>query len=314
MRRGQWWLAGVAATALLVGACDANDARQESTSSPAVTEQASSGSTASRSVADAAGQRAAPLAPGVSGGEPATNAAPLPATDRKIIFNVFLDLQMKDVQSGFERISQLAEANGGLVADSNVRQEGSERRATITVRVPTDRYQDVLGHIRGLAVKVDSERSTANDITEEFTDLQSRQRNLEATEQQLLVFLGQAKNVQEVLQVQDRLNSTRAEIERIKGRIAMLTRLSDLATIQTQLRPETAALTKASETGPLDALRSGWEASLAVVGGIAIALLATAAFSWWLLPLIPLAVWLLRREQRRRAEARPTPSTPTAAS
>jgi hypothetical protein len=306
-----WWPVIVAAFAVLVVACGGESANESA--APATSEQ--SQSVAATAAGDQAAARqavgGATGAAASSGGAPAngtTNAAPS-TTDRKLVFNVSLDLVMKDVQDGFQRIGQIAEGNGGLVADSNFRQEGDQRRATITIRVPTSRYQDVLAQIRGLAVKVDSERASANDVTEEYTDLQSRQRNLEATEQQLLVLLGQAKNVQEVLTVQDRVNSTRAEIERVKGRINLLTRLTNLATIQAQLRPEAApAVKEEPKHGPLEALREGWEASLTVVGGIALAALTVVAFSWWLVPLAALAVWVFRREQRRRAATQHVPA------
>ena len=285
MKRARWWLAPVWAAALLVACAYGAD---QSSRSAAPDESRESGGTVAS--APAAGDTKA----GAAGQQPAAGA-PLPAGERKIIANVFLDLAMKEVQSGFERIGAIAEANGGLVAESSVRQEGEQRRASITVRVPVSRYQDVLGQIRGLATKVESERSNANDVTEEYTDLQSRVRNLEATEAQLLVFLGQAKNIQEVLQVQDRLNSTRAEIERVKGRIALLSRLTELATIQAQLRPEGGPAVNAPRGGPAEALQRGWDASTAVLGLALYVVLQVAAFSWWLVPFALLGGWLLRR-------------------
>jgi hypothetical protein len=311
MRRIHWWVIPIVALVVLGAGCGGLAGDDKEAGAPAMSEEARS--VAGTAAADQATARQAAPATNGAGGQ-ATTAAPNPAqsiADRKLIFNVSLDLEMKDVQDGFQRIGQIAESNGGLVADSNFRQEGDQRRATITIRVPTSRYQDVLAQIRGLAVKVQSERASANDVTEEYTDLQSRQRNLEATEQQLLVLLGQAKNVQEILTVQDRINSTRAEIERVKGRINLLTRLTDLATIQAQLRPEAAPAVKEPTRGPLDALRAGWEASLAVVGAVALGALTALAFSWWLLPLAALALWLVRREQRRRvAEQVPAEGTP----
>ena len=305
MKRARTLLAGLVGMALLVVACS----REENKASAPVEHRAQSGGApsvaasvaADRAAGDAQSREAAaPAAQGQSG-------APLPGSERKVISNVFLDLVMKDVQSGFERIGAIAEANGGLVAESNVRREGDEQRATITIRVPAGRYQDVLGQIRGLAVRVESERANANDVTEEYTDLQSRQRNLEAAEAQLLVLLGQAKNIQEVLQVQDRLNSTRAEIERVKGRINLLTRLTDLATIQAQLRPESASVHRDADGGLLAALERGWNASTVVLGSVLVAVLTAAAFSWWLLPLAALAAWIARRELRRRGATQHVP-------
>ena len=211
------------------------------------------------------------------------------------------------MQSAFERVSAVAESSGGIVADANIRQEGENRRASITIRVPSSRYQDALNQLRGLAVTVDSERINANDVTEEFTDLQSRQRNLEATEQQLLTFLGQARNVTEVMQVQERLTATRGEIEKVRGRINLLGRLTELATIQVQLRPEVgpAANAPGLAASPTAAFERGWDASVAVLRGALIAVLTIAGFAWWLLPLVALSVWLLRRRTTPAAPAAP---------
>lgn len=303
MKRSGWcWLALASAMVLAV-ACSRGEGDTDEAASPS-TEQAA------RAVAgdavpvprDAAGEQR--NAASTAGGAPANAQSSGQVSDRKLVINVSLDLVMSDVQSGFERIGQVAEANGGLVADSTMRQDAEgNRRATITVRVPVARSQQALAQIRDVAVEVESERSSANDVTEEYTDLEARQRNLEASEQQLLTLLSQAKNVQEVLLVQDRLTSTRSEIERIKGRLNLLTRLTDLATIQAQLRAEPVAAADGG-SGPLAALQRGWQTSLDVVGGIALGGLTAAAFSWWLLPIVVLAAWLVRRGLRRRGERR----------
>lgn len=313
MKRGAWILVGLLGMVAVIAACGTeSDKKSESTAAGAppmafgtaaagVAETARKAGSTDAVVPAQAGQAQAASVPATGGQGGA--AQQLPGLERRIVYNVFLDLTAKDVQAGFERIATIAETNGGLVAESSVRQENDQRRASITIRVPSVRYQDVMKQIKSLDVKVESERSTGNDVTEEYTDLQSRQRNLEATEQQLLVFLGQAKSIQDVLQVQDRLNAVRADIERVKGRINLLTRLSDLATIQVQLRPEPAmtAPPKKEPAGAFAALRRGWEASTELLGRVAVATLTVVAFSWWLLPLLALGLWVARREQRRRA-------------
>ncbi|MGD9891639.1 MAG: DUF4349 domain-containing protein [Dehalococcoidia bacterium] len=297
MKRMQWLLSGLVVLTILAGACSSESADDGAISS---TEEALPAIAADM---PAARQNAAATGGSAPAAAPDSAASSSQVADRKLMINATLDLVLDDVQSGFERIGAIAQANGGLVADSTMRQDSSgNRHAMITVRVSAGRTQETLAQIRDLAVKVESERSSANDVTEEYTDLEARQRNLAASEQQLLALLAQAKNVQEVLQVQDRLTSTRAEIERIKGRINLLTRLTDLATIQAQLRSEPASAADAG-TGPLDALARGWQTSLEVVGGIALAGLTALAFSWWLLPLIAVAAWIVRREVRRRGAA-----------
>jgi hypothetical protein len=314
MRR-MGWLGGLLGVALIV-ACGGKEANLDQRAEPAAR---TADGTAARTTGDRAAPPDAPAAVAAAAAPaPAREAprtaesggAPTQTTDRKIIHTLFLDLVVKDVQAEFQKIALIAEQSGGFVAESSLRQENNQRRASITIRVPAGRHQDVLSQIRGLATKVESERATANDITEEFTDLESRRRNLEAAEQQLLVFLGQAKTIQEVLQVQDRLNSTRAEIERIRGRQNLLNRLSELATIQIQLRPEAAPAKADVGGGPSAALRRGWEASTELLGGVALGLLTAAAFSWWLVPVVLVVAWLARRTLRRAGRPGPPPPAP----
>jgi hypothetical protein len=297
-------LIGLAAAMVLIAACGGERVGKEAGSAAvrgasAVPEAVPPQPAGQVSTADTA-RSAAPAA----GGEAAQGAAP--TLDRKIVVNVFLDLTLKDVAAGFQRVAAIAAANGGLVADASLRQEGKETRATVTVRVPTERVQTALAQIRELGA-VASERTTTRDVTEEYTDVEARLRTLAATEQQLLVLLGQAKSIAEVLQVQDRLTAVRAEIERLQGRQNLLNRLSDLATIQVQLRPEEPAEARAGDGSPLAALRRGWEASLAVLGVVGGGLLTALAFSWWLAPLLVIGLWLARRALRARAAARPAP-------
>jgi hypothetical protein len=141
-----------------------------------------------------------------------------------------------------------------------------------------------------------SSASNASDVTEDYSDLTARLRNLEATETQLLTFLTQARNVGEVLQVQDRLNNVRNEIERTKGRMNLLDKLSDLSTITVNLRPVVAGSGADNGGGThLGAeITKAWEDSLDFLGGIATGVITVIVFVWWLpFLLVPAyAAWL----------------------
>lgn len=242
---------------------------------------------------------AAPPAP-VSGAGTAQGAPASSLEDRKIVQTAAIRLQVKDVAAGFAEVGRIATSAGGFVAGSSFALQGEAQVASITIRVPAARYQEVLGELRRLGVKVESESSNASDVTEEYSDLSARLRTLEATENQLLQLLGRAQNVGEVLQVQDRLNSVRAEIERVKGRMSLLDRLTDLATINVQLRPllPTKAASDRVDIGA--EVREAWEASLDFLASIAAGVLTVLVFGWWVVLLgVPAAIiasrWLRGR-------------------
>ena len=219
--------------------------------------------------------------------------------DRKIVQTASVNLQVKDVGSVFQEIGQIASAAGGFVAGSNFALQGDQQIATATIRVPANRYQDVLGQVRALGVKVEAEASNASDVTQEYSDLTARQRTLEATQAQLLQFLGQTKNSSETLQVQDRLNSIQTQVEQTRGRIQLLDKLSDYATLTVHLRPVVVpAKTHGSGTDLGARVGEAWDHSLRFLGDIAGGVLEVVVFGWWL-PLLAVPAIVFYNRMRR---------------
>lgn len=248
---------------------------------------------------------AAPATDGNTGGAGAPAGLPS-LLDRKIIRTATVTVETDAVSARFEDVGNIAAGAGGFVSSSSFGNSGDVQTASITVRVPGERYQDVISQLRKLGT-VKGEQSSASDVTEEFTDLESRVRNLKATEAQYIEFLTRATNINEVLTVQDRLNATRAEIEQVQGRIQLLASQTDLATITVHLTPPVIAKDqpKTGDTSLLDTVTAAWENSLEVLLGIATVALAVMAFSWWIAILGVVVYVIVRRQSRPRPMADP---------
>lgn len=237
------------------------------------------------------------------GGETASgyDANALPATlDRQIIRTATVSLDVDAVSQKFEEVSNIALGAGGFVASSTFGNRDDAQTASVTIRVPATEYDATLRRLRGLG-EVKEESSNANDVTEQFTDLQSRLRNLQASEERYLDLLTRAGTIADVLAVQDRVNATRAEIEQIQGRIQLLENQSELATITVHLLPPAVGQGGDGADSPLEVAQEAFEASLAVLLGIAMVAIAVAAFSWWLVPLAVGGWYLGRKQLRSRA-------------
>jgi len=244
-----------------------------------------------------------PGAPAQPAGGPETL---LQEDGRKVVQTASLRLQVQEVGGAFEEVGRIATAAGGLVASSSVSYQGDDQIAAVTIRVPATAYQSVLSELRALAKKVDGEDSKANDLTEQYTDLQSRLRNLEATEAQLLQLLGRAQTVTDIITVQDRLTAIRGEIEQVKGRILLIDRLSDLATITVHLRPVVAGVGDGGASGLGAEISEAWDESLEFLEGAAAAVLSVVVFLWWLpVVAVPAAIVAARlaRGSERAARA-----------
>jgi hypothetical protein len=209
--------------------------------------------------------------------------------DRKIVFNSAIGLGVSDVAFAFNEASRIAVSNGGFVEKSQFYGDsaGAKQRgqATLTLRVPASKYQDVLAGLRGIKdAKVNTESARSAEVTEQYTDLQSRQRNLERTEGQYLKLLEQAKTIPEILTVNDRLDSVRGQIEQIQGRLKVLDQMTDLATIDVSLA--LAVPGKAPDSGGPkgigEAFADAWEASLDALRYLANAGAVLAVAAIWL--------------------------------
>jgi hypothetical protein len=224
--------------------------------------------------------------------------------DRKIVRNATLELRVENIPAAVQQIEDAADATDGFVSSSNVFVSNTDnagdsvertQTASVTIRVPADAYSSVMSQLRGIAKETVSETSDASEVTEEYTDLQARLRNLEATEARYLELLGRAGSIDEILTVQDRLNTVRLEIEQVTGRINVLNNLTDFATITVRLAlpPAVAATQGANRNWAEEAWHVSWEVSqdaMVVLGTVAIA--SGVFLAWMAVPaLVLFVIW-----------------------
>ena len=107
--------------------------------------------------------------------------------------------------------------------------------ADLTLQVRSDAADATVSDLRALG-KVTTETSGSQDVTEEYVDLGSNLRNLQASETAILKLMDKATQIQDVLALQRELTNVRGQIERIQGRKTYLERRSDMATITLSLR------------------------------------------------------------------------------
>jgi uncharacterized repeat protein (TIGR01451 family) len=107
----------------------------------------------------------------------------------------------------------------------------------MTLRVPSEQFETVMVSLRNLGIEVVDEDFNTQDVTEAYTDLESRLRNAEATERQLLQILDRAATVKDTLEVQRELGAVREDVEVLQGRLNLLADQVDLATITLLLHP-----------------------------------------------------------------------------
>jgi Domain of unknown function (DUF4349) len=161
--------------------------------------------------------------------------------DRMVIKNANMTIIVPDPTTSMDRISQLAEEMGGFVVSAALTQtslaNGKEvPNASVTIRVPAARFNEALERIHSESDQPpQNENINSQDVTSEYTDLESRLRNLEAAEAQLTEIMGSATKTEDVLSVYNELVKVREQIEVIKGQMKYYEQSVALSSISTEL-------------------------------------------------------------------------------
>lgn len=158
--------------------------------------------------------------------------ASVAAQERIIVRTVRMGVVVDSIPDAVDRIAELAKELGGWTVFSD---RSEVHWGNVSVRVPAQQLDEAVGRIRTLAIRVDSESSSSQDVTDEYVDTSSRLRSLRATEESLLNLLGQATKVEDALDVQRELADLQAEIESLEGRIKFLQQTAAFSLINVDL-------------------------------------------------------------------------------
>lgn len=305
--------------ALAVGLAGAgcSSAGSDEAAAPAPAEPAPAPAPAEPAPAEPAPAEPAPPpaegAPVDAGGELA--ALPLPGSTKVIqTASISLGVDKGRFDAIVDRARSIAAVAGGFVTSSSA-QQGSEKtlvRGSLTVRVPQERYADVMRQLSALG-QVEGREEQGQDVSQQYVDLQARARHLEAVEARLLGFLDQTKTIGEALNVQGRVNDVQLQLEQLRGQLRFLDDQTSFATITIAVAergavPVEAPAPKDDGWGLADAWHAASSGLEKVVGGLFVAAV-------WLAPIagglgVLFLGWrlVLRRRRSGGGPAAPTPA------
>ncbi|WP_079169630.1 DUF4349 domain-containing protein, partial [Streptomyces sp. CC77] len=255
-----------------------------------------------------AGSAAAPgdRAPGQAAGEGAAQpGGRVPAGRQHVIRTAEMHIEVEDVEKALARARTVAVDAGGHVAD-----ESTERHARgdgrggissrVTLRVPQRAYDAVMKELSG-AGKLLSRTAGAKDVTDQVVDVESRIATQRASVERVRKLMDEATQLSDVVTLEGELSRRQAELESLLARQAALKDSTSLATITLELSERGAARHEDGDDKPgfLDALRGGWGALVASAAWVLIVLAALAP--WLAVAAVAYALWrLLARPWRAR--------------
>lgn len=212
---------------------------------------------------------------------------------RSVVYTADVTLRVSSAdRAGTDAVDAAQEAGGFLFSQDA---DDQESEVALTLKVPSDRFEEVLKEISALG-DVLRRKVEAADVTAEVTDVAARLRSAEASADRLRRLISDAGSVGDVVAIEGELAKREAEVESLQGRLRVLDDQVELATLTVRLTEDRGAQVADDLPGFLGGLRAG----LVTVANIGSALLVVAGF---LLPFVPFAAgaaWLIRRVRRRR--------------
>ena len=151
--------------------------------------------------------------------------------DKKIIKSATLNFEIKNYNNFYKSIRERVTQLGGYVAQEQQLETEYKIENTLTIKIPVDQFDNALTQVTTGVEKVNDKRITSEDVTGEVVDTKSR---IEAKRQirfRYLDLLKQAKNMEEILNVQSEINGIQEEIETASGRVNYLIHSSAYSTI-----------------------------------------------------------------------------------
>ena len=153
--------------------------------------------------------------------EPSKDQGGTEVQERMVIYAGYVSLETANIESSLSKIRHLAETSGGYVSGSSRSSHGSQASAEISIRISKDRFQSIVQEIENLG-KILDERTTSEDITQQYIDVKARLVNLQKQEDRLHEILQMATTVDEVLRVENELARIRGQIDGLQGQINYL--------------------------------------------------------------------------------------------
>ena len=188
-----------------------------------------------------------------------------------LIYTAAVDISVRraEITATLDRVVDLAYSMGGYLVQRTDSQ--------VQVRVPSARFREGVRRVEELA-EVLHRTINAQDVSEEFNDLEVRLTNLRAVRRRLEEFLARAANVAEALRVAQELERVTQEMDRIEGRMRFLRARATFSLVTVTAHPRSEVVVApdplpGSEVG--DSSLSPPEESLPVLSVLALATLTS---------------------------------------
>ena len=190
--------------------------------------------------------------------------------NRKLIKNVYIDLETKSFENITAAINRKVSEMGGYIECSNISYPNSydnyvgRRSMNLSARIPSDRLDEFVNHISASG-NVTYKSENVTDVTLQYKDTEGRKNSLLVEQKRLNELMKKAETVEDIIAIEARISTVRYELESIESQLRSYDNQVDYSTVNVNIN-EVIDFTPVKEDSTWERISKGFASSIKGIG------------------------------------------------
>lgn len=228
----------------------------------------------------------------------------LSQTDRMVVEETNLSLQVEDVSDSIQLIKNKAQTLGGFMVNANLSRPQESSSGYISIRVPSSKSEEMLNYLRENSVQVVSENLNGYDVTDAYSDIDAKLQTLLSTKAKFEAFMLKAETIDEILRVQSELLRLQDQIDAQVGQKKYLEDVSSSVKITVYLSTDEYSLPYAPDDNwrPEVVFKTAVRSLVISLRGLAENLIWLAVYAVIWIPILIIGIVIYKFVKKKKIE------------
>jgi hypothetical protein len=221
------------------------------------------------------------------------------ASERKLIKNGTISLEVKDIKTEKIKVDSLIKKYKAYFDKETTNRYDNSTILTLKIRIPSQDFEKFIVGIEKGGNKITNKEISTEDVTEEYIDLETRLLNKRKFMNRYQELLKSAKNIKEMLEIQEKIRSLEEEIESATGRLKYISNQVSYSTLELRLEQEN------DFKYVIEKRDSVYEKlKQSIIGGwfVFVDFLYILLYNWVFIIFIAIGIYMFRKYRKKRKE------------
>jgi VIT1/CCC1 family predicted Fe2+/Mn2+ transporter len=213
----------------------------------------------------------------------------------KIIKTANLRFATANIDESYALVQKSAQKYKAIIQNDNTGKDYHSVYRNVTLRIPKPYFDVFINDLSKGVAYFDRKEISAQDVSEEFIDLEARLKAKQSLEKRYLELLSKANKVSEILEIEKELANIREEIEAKQGRLQYLQSRVAMSTITIEMyteKPQGIGTTVSYGSKMWNAIKSGFNGLSSFFLGI--------LYVWPFILILAIVFFIVRRKLRNK--------------